>query len=233
MQVDSIAIVSGGVDSTTMLYHMLDKGYDPLVLTYDYGQRHSVEVSCARNIARYLDLPWELHKIQKVKHAGSLEGSAPIPKEDYSVETQKQTVSPNRNMIMLAIAAKYAIIHDAEWIWYAAHHNDHAVYPDCTPDFVDAMNNVLEIGNYEKVEVIAPFIYKTKSEIVKLGNGLNVPYEMTWSCYDPVDIAIEGLYGSGHIHCGVCGTCRERILAFEEAGVDDPTIYAERPKHER
>lgn len=218
-----LALVSGGLDSTTMLRWILTQGYKPIALTFNYGQRHVREVRYAQDILRELGLRQHIHSIMPIQGASAIEGRGEVPKEDYSVETQKATVSPNRNMIFLAIAAKYALIHGCRRIFYAAHHNDEAVYPDCRPEFVEALNNALDMGNYDPVWVEAPFIGMTKADIVRLGNLMGIDFSKTWSCYDPVPMSDTP---HGIIHCGRCGTCRERKMAFKTAGVTDPTRYA-------
>jgi len=225
-----------------MLYKVLNEGYKPIVLTFLYGQKHSLEVTYAQRTCDKLGLEHQLLPIPKLLGNALTDNDVEVPKEDYSVETQKITVVPNRNMIFLSIAASYAIAHKSEKVFYAAHKSD-AMYPDCTKEFVWAMNTALVCGNYGKVRVEAPFIDMTKAEIVALGEELRVPFEDTWSCYDPVEITepyppkpeLPIPYTSpdmglrrivGYTHCGVCGTCRERKRAFVEAGVDDPTRYA-------
>lgn len=229
MKEKAVVVCSGGLDSTVLLYYMIDGGYEPIVVTFLYGQKHSIENEYIRRTCAKLDV--ELHSLNIPTLPGSslTDIDKEIPKDDYSVETQKSTVVPNRNMVFLSIAASYAIAYGAETIWYAAHHNDQAVYPDCRQDFVSMLNVALAYGNYKKIRVEAPFIMLDKSKIVCLGKQLGMPFEDTWSCYDPVseivttDIPLNQLR---FLHCGVCGTCRERKLAFIEAGVEDPTRYA-------
>jgi len=229
----AIVVVSGGVDSTTLLYHVVDLGYEPIVITYLYGQKHSIERWYADTTCKQLGVRQIVITLPRLPGSSLTEEGVDIPKEDYSVETQKLTVVPNRNMVMLSVAASYAIALGIEKVFYAAHFNDEAVYPDCTARFVVAMNMALERGNYEKVEVKAPFIAWKKSMIIERGVELGVPYENTWSCYDPVVLnSIRGeeypnnLRTPETVHCGVCGTCRERKIAFKIAEVEDPTVYA-------
>jgi len=225
-----IAVVSGGLDSTTMLYDMFEQGYDPIVLTFHYGQKHKLEIEYAQRTCDRLGLEHQVISIPALPGSALTDKDVDIPKEDYSVDTQKATVVPNRNAVFLNIAASYAIAHKCKKVFYAAHYNDQAVYPDCTDAFVTKLNWAFQEGNYEEVQVVAPFIDKTKAEIVKLGHRLEVPFEDTWSCYDPVSQErgdIHKGYPSDilHTHCGVCGTCRERKNAFEMANVEDPTTY--------
>jgi len=225
-----LAVVSGGVDSSTMLWTMLASGYEVKVLTFDYGQRHTIEIERACDVVREASgffgkrISHDIVLIPHLKGSALTDVSRGVPKQDYSVETQKVTVVPNRNAIFLNIAANYAIAYGCDEIWYAAHKNDQAVYPDCTMEFVHKMNLLLYEGTYEKPKIVAPFIDNRKDEIVRIGEGIQVPFELTWSCYDPV-----GEYEEDQeilIHCGECGTCRERKLAFKLSGVSDPTRYA-------
>lgn len=230
----AVIICSGGLDSTVLLYYVMDLGYVPYILTFDYGQKHKIEIDHAKKMFKKLGLMYTVMKIPKLGGSALTDNFIDIPKEDYSVETQRSTVVPNRNMVFLSIAASYAILIGAKRVYYAAHHNDEAVYPDCRLEFVDALNEALNEGNYETVRVWCPFIKMTKTKVVEIGEKLGVPFEDTWSCYDPVIAThVEGTglipadWGSQHMHCGVCGTCRERKNAFEVAGVEDPTVYAE------
>lgn len=126
----------------------------------------------------------------------------------------KKTVVPNRNMILLAVAIAKAVSVGARFVAYGAHAGDHAIYPDCRPEFVEAMKTAAGLADWTKVEILAPFIKSTKADIAKTGARLGVPFEMTWSCYK-----------GGEIHCGKCGTCTERREAFQLAKIDDPTKY--------
>jgi len=235
-----LAVVSGGLDSSTMLWTMLCSYPDVRVITFDYGQKHIIEtqhatrvVEEARNFFEH-GVHHDVVELPILPGSALTEGGVEVPKDDYSVETQKVTVVPNRNMVMLSVAASYAIAYGCDEIWYAAHKGDRATYPDCTNEFVHKMNLVLYEGNYDRVKIVAPFIDKGKHEIVKIGSEIGMPFELTWSCYDPV-IDISGdkivnrsyMVGVNASHCGVCGTCRERKMAFKIAGVEDPTRYAQ------
>ncbi len=137
-----------------------------------------------------------------------------VPLGHYEAENMKATIVPNRNMVFLAVATAWAISQKAQYIAYAAHSGDHAIYPDCRPEFADAMAQAIKLADWHPVELLRPFVSKTKAEIVKLGQELGVPYQWTWSCYQ-----------GGSVHCGACGTCIERREAFALAGVPDPTEY--------
>jgi len=234
MSEKAVVVCSGGLDSTTLLYHVVNSGYEPIVLTFRYGQKHSIETSYIVRTCAKLDIPLRILDVPTLPGSSLTDRSMEVPKEDYSKESQKSTVVPNRNMVFLSIAASYAIAYGAEKVFYAAHWNDKAVYADCTQSFVSAVNVALVAGNRTRIRVEAPFIKMTKAEIVSLGQELGVPFEDTWSCYDPVTLwkAVgleypDNLEMPTVVHCGKCGTCRERIEAFAAAGVEDPTVYVE------
>lgn len=212
----AVILLSGGIDSTTLLYYMIDKGYDCYPLTILYGQRHDKEVISARNISEACGLikRWKLVDLGQLGSLlpSSLTGQGDIPEGHYQAESMKQTVVPGRNLIFLAVAAGYAEGLGAKVVAYAAHSGDHFIYPDCRPEFIKAAAEAVKLG-YE-VELHTPFSNIDKGEIVKIGAELKVPYWMTWTCYNRRDK-----------HCGLCGSCTERKEAFIKAGVEDPTKY--------
>ncbi len=215
----TIVIHSGGLDSSVLLYHLVDAGHTVSSLSVNYGQRHVKELQCAAVIASGLGVPHEVADLSAI--APLLAGSSltspeiPIPEGHYAEDNMKSTVVPNRNMILLSIAAGWAISQKADAIAYAAHSGDHAIYPDCRTEFADAMRHAISIADWHKVDLIRPFVTKTKADIVLLGAELNVPFADTWSCYK-----------GESLHCGRCGTCIERREAFHLSGVSDPTPYA-------
>lgn len=214
---DAVLILSGGVDSTTMLYKMLSEGYRVHALTFNYAQRHKKEIDCARKITNLLKIPHEvadLSSISGLLGSSALLGGKDVPKCHYTEEAARQTIVPNRNMIMLSIAAGYAEAREIPRVFYAAHRNDSAIYPDCRAEFVDAMLPAIRLATaWNPVELEAPFINMTKAEIVKLGIALNVPYELTWSCYRGEEKP-----------CRECPTCIEREEAFALNNAIDPLI---------
>ena len=216
----AVVIMSGGIDSSTLLYKV-KRDYDTIFgITFDYGQSHRIELDAAKNIAKTAGIHEHLiYRLPTLLGSALTDGHMIIPKEDYSIETQKITVVPNRNMVFLSFAANLAIAKRADAIFYGAHASDYAVYPDCRREFVDAAEVAINTGNYDSVCIHAPFLDMKKWEIVKLGQELGVPFQLTWSCYDP-----QWVYGEA-VHCGISGTCRERKLAFEEAEIYDPTAY--------
>lgn len=163
------------------------------------------------------------HRVLNLSGLGALlagscltDQSVPLPEGHYAAESMKATVVPNRNMVLLAIAASWALSLGAERVAYAAHGGDHAIYPDCRPEFAVAMDVVFGVCDWKALSLYAPFLDATKADLVKLGAQLAVPFELTWSCY-----------AGGEKHCGRCGTCVERREAFKLAGVTDPTTYEE------
>jgi 7-cyano-7-deazaguanine synthase len=212
-----VLILSGGVDSTTLLYKMLSDGYEVTALTFNYAQRHKKEIDCAKAIAEKLHIK---HKIVDLRTLVSLLGDSAllggkdVPSCHYTEEAAKKTVVPNRNMIMLSVAAGYAEAHEISDVFYAAHKNDSTIYPDCRPEFVQALRPAIRLATaWHPVELQAPFVDMSKAEIVRLGLALKVPYELTWSCY------------RGEEHpCRSCPTCIEREEAFSLNGRMDPLL---------
>lgn len=215
----AILILSGGMDSATLLYKLLAEDFEVKALGFDYGQRHARELIHASEIAAKEGV--EFHEIDLTSIKPLLKGSSqtdpsvPVPHGHYAAENMKLTVVPNRNMIMLSIAAAFAMSEKAKWIAYAAHAGDHAIYPDCRPEFTDALVKALGLADWHTVGLLRPFIELTKGQIVELGERLAVPYHLTYSCYE-----------GGEVHCGLCGTCTERKEAFAHANAIDPTTYA-------
>jgi len=218
-KVSRVIVLSGGMDSAVALLWAKQQGHVAHAVSIDYGQRHRKEILFAGQLASLTDTPHTVVDMSSLK--GLLPGSAltddsvEVPKGHYADPTMKATVVPNRNMILLSVAVAAACAHDATHVVYGAHAGDHPIYPDCRPEFVEAMWHACSVCWYEPIELEAPFIDKTKAEVVALGEALGVQWKYTWSCYE-----------GGDIHCGRCGTCVERIEAFEIAGVHDPTEYA-------
>jgi len=219
----TVAVVSGGLDSTVMAYALRAEGHRLHAISFDYGQRHRKELDCARDLAADLGAPWELVDLRAAGITRLLAGSAltdesiEVPEGHYADESMRVTVVPNRNAVMLALACALAVSIGAGAVAFAVHAGDHPIYPDCRPEFVaafEAMERVAMQGMVE-LRILAPFVQLTKEDIVRLGAGHDVPFERTWSCYK-----------GGELHCGRCGTCHERREAFTLAGVADPTVYA-------
>ncbi|MBR6306066.1 MAG: 7-cyano-7-deazaguanine synthase QueC [Bacteroidales bacterium] len=211
----AILIYSGGLDSTTLLYEYKDS--IGLAVSFDYGSKHNArEIACAReNCARlgirHLVIPLDF--MGKYFKSDLLLSGGEIPEGHYADDNMKSTVVPFRNGIMLAIAAGLAESYDLDTIMMANHGGDHAIYPDCRPEFVDAFAKAVESGTYNGVKLLSPYCNITKRDIALRGRELGVDYSLTYSCYK-----------GGPKHCGKCGTCTERREAL--AGFD-PTDYEE------
>lgn len=214
-----VVLLSGGLDSSTLLGWCVDKGYQVSPLSLFYGQTHKKELNHASEVCRWYGLE-NRFKVATLPlgllSGSSLLGQGPIPEGHYEAESMKSTVVPNRNMIFIALAVGYAQSIGASKVFYAAHSGDHAIYPDCRPEFVSRMQEAVFVSTGEEVSLEAPFLLLSKHMIVSEGTRLRVPLHLTWSCYKGKEF-----------HCGKCGTCVERKEAFELAGVVDPTLYGE------
>ena len=216
MRKDTILILSGGMDSTTLLYDERER--IALAVSFDYGSNHNARElpfarwHCEQLGIEHIVIPLEF--MGRYFESSLLQGDAAIPEGHYAEENMKSTVVPFRNGIMLAIAAGLAESRGLKYVMMANHGGDHIIYPDCRPAFVEAMSEATRVGTYPGVEVRAPYTNLTKGEIARRGKQLGVDYSRTWSCYR-----------GGEKHCGRCGTCVERKEAMREAGVDDPTEY--------
>lgn len=217
----AIVSLSGGLDSTVLLgyaAHQWDAN-SILACSFNYGQRHVKELSAAAAVAAFYDVEHIVFDLRPVTafwgSDSSLLFGSEVPHGHYAEDTMKQTIVPNRNMIFASIATGLAVSRGADTICLAVHGGDHFVYPDCRPEFMSAMSEAIRLGNPDaNLELYAPFIWKTKADIARIGESLNVPMALSWSCYE-----------GGDLHCGRCGTCVERIEAFRIAGVPDPTEY--------
>ncbi|WP_057465232.1 7-cyano-7-deazaguanine synthase QueC [Pseudovibrio sp. POLY-S9] len=217
----TIVICSGGLDSVTLAYKVARENELLGLVSFDYGQRHKKELDYAAHAAKQLGVP---HHILDMSQIGAhLSGSAltddvDVPDGHYAEENMKVTVVPNRNAIMLSIGFGIAAAQQADAVAAAVHGGDHFIYPDCRPGFIknfEAMQK-LALDGYANVSLYTPFVEISKGAIVEEGARINVPFEDTWSCYK-----------GGEKHCGRCGTCVERREAFDLAGVEDPTEYAD------
>lgn len=213
---DSVIIYSGGLDSTTLLYEERERV--ALAVTFDYGSNHAArEIACARHHSDRLGIEHiviELGFMSRYFNSSLLSGGDAIPTGNYDEENMKSTVVPFRNGIMLSIACGLAESRGLKRVLIANHGGDHAIYPDCRPEFINAMDAAMRAGTYVNVEVAAPYTNLTKADLVKRGAQMGIDYSHTYSCYR-----------GGERHCGTCGTCTERKEAFREAGITDPTIY--------
>ena len=213
---DTVLIYSGGLDSTTMLYEYRDS--IALAVSFNYGSNHNEkEIACARWHCQKLGIEHiviPLAFMPRYFQSSLLEGANAVPDGSYDDENMRSTVVPFRNGIMLSIAAGLAESSGLKHVMMANHGGDHAIYPDCRPEFVDAMDKAIQAGTYDGVTLVTPYTQITKADIARRGALLGIDYGKTWSCYR-----------GGDKHCGTCGTCRERKEAFREAGIDDKTEY--------
>jgi 7-cyano-7-deazaguanine synthase len=217
-----VVLCSGGMDSVTAL-HWARKHHDVrAALSFNYGAKHNGrEIPFAAEQARQAGVRHTVIPLGFIgEHFKSdlLASGGEIPEGHYADENMRRTVVPFRNGIMLAVAGGLAESCAAEGLVIAAHGGDHAIYPDCREDFMRGMGDALRLGTYAGIELLRPFIGWTKARIVAEGTALGVDFTRTWSCYK-----------GGAVHCGKCGTCVERREAFQQAGVPDPTVYAETP----
>lgn len=219
----AIAVLSGGMDSTVLAYYANSLYECVDLVSVDYGQRHRVELEHAAQTAARLAARHDIVDLSSVRVL--LTGSAltddavDVPHGHYAADNMASTVVPNRNAVLISVAYMAAVARGADAVLVGVHAGDHFVYPDCRPRFVRELGNALAFGNegLGAVELLAPFVHNSKTDICRLGTALGVEWADTWSCYE-----------GGVIHCGRCGTCVERREAFRDAGVDDPTEYADR-----
>lgn len=223
----ALVLCSGGVDSTTLLAMAVDRyGSDNVVaLSISYGQRHGKELKAARDVARYYHVEQRFLDLAAIFADSSCSllahSEKDIPKESYAEQLEQadtklvSTYVPFRNGLFLSSAASMALSLECSVLYYGAHHDDWAgnAYPDCSREFVAAMNNAIMEGTGGELHMEAPFVEWSKADIVKKGLELNVPYELTWSCYE-----------GGDKPCGVCATCIDRKRAFELNGSVDPLL---------
>ena len=206
------------MDSITMLYEYKER--IALGISFDYGSNHNAReipfaaMHCERLGIKHIVI--NLGFMHQYFKSSLLEGAEAIPEGNYDDENMKSTVVPFRNGIMLSIAAGVAESNGLKYVMMANHGGDHTIYPDCRPEFVSAMSEATRLGTYPGIEVLAPYTGITKSDIARHGKASGIDYAETWSCYK-----------GGEHHCGKCGTCRERIEALADAGIEDHTVYDE------
>lgn len=215
----TLVLLSGGMDSTAALYWARREHEVAGAVSFDYGSKHNTrEIAHARWHCEKLGVPHEVVALPFVNElftSDLLQSGGEVPEGHYADANMRRTVVPFRNGIMLAIACGLAESRGAQALVIAAHAGDHAIYPDCREDFMQALGAAMKAGTYEQVELLRPFIHLDKTAIARLGHDLGVDFGMTWSCYK-----------GGELHCGRCGTCVERRESFLQAGLPDPTLYA-------
>ena len=211
----TVVVFSGGLDSTTLIYHLRAEGHQIRALSVNYGQRHSRELEAARLIAESLNIE---HRIVDLAGLATLFGtnaltdhSVSVPHGGYSPETIPVTTVPNRNMILLALATGWAVATQCDSVAFGAHAGEYTPYPDCQPQFAAAMNAATHVCDGAPIEVLSPFVNWNKGDIVRRGVELGVPFQLTWSCYEGNDAP-----------CGNCSTCLDRQKAFVLNNMSDP-----------
>ena len=212
-----VVIYSGGMDSFTVLNKALQQGHEVYALSFDYGQRHVKELKVAAQVCEKLGVSHKIVDISAINQligGSSLTDDIEVPEGHYEEESMKSTIVPNRNMILLSLAVGYAVSLKASKVYYGAHSGDHAIYPDCRPEFVQKMDDVCRIANYDAVEIFSPYLNNTKIDILTDGLKMGLDYSQTWTCYHGRDKA-----------CGKCGACQERLEAFALNNVTDPIEY--------
>lgn len=213
---DSIIVLSGGLDSTTMLYEYRER--IAMAVSFHYGSNHNdrelafAKLHCERLGIQHLIIPLDF--IGQYFNSSLLAGADAVPEGHYNDENMRSTVVPFRNGIMLAVAAGLAENIGLQYVMIANHAGDHTIYPDCRPEFISAMDAAISNGTYNNARILAPYTNITKADIALRGKLLKIDYAETWSCYK-----------GGKVHCGKCGTCVERREALRLAGIEDTTVY--------
>lgn len=222
----AVILLSGGLDSSTVLYQARKDGLDCYALSFDYQQRHRRELAAAQEVARFAGA----QEHQVVSFDLRLWGGSALTDNQIDLPSDRSlsqmgqsipiTYVPARNTIFLSFALGYAEAIGASRVYIGVNALDYSGYPDCRPDYIQAMQEVFRLGTKqglegEPIKIVAPLIDLRKTEIIQLGNSLGVPWEKTWSCY-----------AGGEKACGVCDSCRLRLAAFEELGLKDPLPYA-------
>ena len=213
-----IVVYSGGLDSFTLLNEAIRSGKDVSALSFDYGQKHKKELHFVEKFCAQESIDSKIIDVSSIKElfqGSSLTDEIDIPKGHYEDDSMKSTVVPNRNMILISLALGYAVTKGAEEVWFGAHAGDHAIYPDCRPEFVEKMDSVARIANYSPIAIKAPYITMSKTEILAIGLNMQLDYGLTWTCYEGKDLA-----------CGSCGACHERLESFAANNVIDPIKYS-------
>lgn len=213
----TLIVYSGGMDSYTVLQRAREEGHLAGALSFNYGQRHDKELEVAAKVCARYGIPHmvvDITSINVLLQGSSLTSGIEVPEGHYEEESMKSTVVPNRNMILISLAIGYAVSQGYDAVGFGAHSGDHAIYPDCRPEFVRQMDTLAQIANWEPVTLWTPFIHSDKTGILKWGLNHGLDYSETWTCYNGREDA-----------CGKCGSCQERLESFEQLGESDPIAY--------
>jgi 7-cyano-7-deazaguanine synthase len=222
MQRKIVVVLSGGLDSAVAMYTAINEvGTENVsAVTFNYGQRHGKELECAKKLTADKNIKHcilDMSVIGKQIFSGALmDAKAYLPTGAYADDNLQDTVVPNRNMIMISLATAFAVKFGATEIWLGSHAGDHENYPDCRPIFTERLREVLKVCHFQPIYLKAPFEDYHKSDIVRDGIQLGVPFEDTWSCY-----------AGGEVSCGECTTCNDAQTAFKVNGMNDPRIPLE------
>lgn len=217
MKEKAVVVMSGWLDSTVLLYKIISEWYEPYAISFNYWQKHSKELECAKKTCEKL---WVNHKIVDVSFLKDLLDSSllndneEIPEWDYREETMKSTVVPSRNLIFSSIAIGYWQSIWAKVVALGVHGGDHTIYPDCREEFINKLNEVAKISDWHYIELYCPFVNISKTDVVKIWHDLDVDFSLTWSCYK-----------WGEKPCGKCWTCVERLEAFHDNWLEDVLDY--------
>ncbi len=222
----AVSLLSGGLDSSTVLSYAISKGYEVIALSFDYGQRHRKELESAKKIADYYGVKHKIMKIDLRAIGGSaLTDDIEVPDVTLGAIGKEIPVTyvPARNTILLSLGLGLAEVTDSSKIFIGANALDYSGYPDCRPEYFDSINKTFNLATKKtveggKIEVEAPLLRFSKADIVKLAHSLKTPLELTWSCYNGKERA-----------CGVCDSCKLRLKGFMEAGFEDPIEYENLP----
>ena len=212
-----VVILSGGMDSTTLLYDVINQRYEVYALSFDYNQKHKKELIQATKTCQKLHINHSIADLSVLNHlapSALTRSSFEVPQGHYADENMKQTIVPNRNMVLLSLAISYAIGIKAKKVFYGAHTGDHTIYPDCRAEFFAAMQKAAKLCDWQQIDIEAPYLNLDKGDIAIKGKKLDVDYSLTWTCYEGKNKA-----------CGKCGACMERLEAFEKAKIKDPIEY--------
>lgn len=198
-----LMLLSGGLDSTTLLAHLTEQGHLVDCVSFDYGQTHRREIEAARHFANVYGSDYDIVKLPGIFVGSALTGDAPMPAGHYTDESMRATVVPNRNMVMLSIAISLALQRNFHAVAYAAHADDRGVYPDCRPAFIEAMRTAACLCDWQQIQLLTPFADWSKRAIYQEALRLGVDVDRTWSCYT-----------GGDTPCGTCGACSARREAM-------------------
>lgn len=219
----ALVSLSGGMDSATVLAKVVEERRigEVAAVGFSYGSKHNqYENEAARQVANHYGVPFRLIRLDEVMagfQSALLQTGGDVPDGHYESESMNQTVVPGRNIIFASILTGLAWSQGASEVWLGIHQGDHAIYPDCRPEFLHAMNHAILAGTDERVRLVAPFLHVDKTTIIAEGLRMGVPYRLTRTCYKDQPIA-----------CGRCGACQERLEAFRENGIEDPIEYESR-----